>query len=219
MLKGEGVTVTASIRERRHTVIVLSIAAVLILSIAIYYVTTGRTAGPLKIFVDGEIYMDDEFDDDFDYSVFIGRKISFVEPVKGSAFVKTKEEELFEVDDLRAVWPIIDGLDMPNVTRGISKLVCSGTYEEAVMRFGSTMDEGVFVGLGDESGLENRNGFIYGIYREWDSESGEEIIELSKMYQHDPSSGGTCFCMEVRMSDIPTIIVEILKIPWHSGTR
>ena len=217
MLKGEGRTITGSIRERKPMVIVFSIAAVLILSLAIYYVTTGSTVGPLKIFVDDEVYLDDEFDDDFDYSAFIGRKISFVEPVKGSAFVKTKEEEYFsDFDDLRFVWPIIDGLDMPNVVRGISKLVCSGTYQEAVMRFGSTPDEGVYVEPGDEYGHENKNGFIYEISRQWDSESGEEIIEIWKMYQHDHSSGGACFFMEVRMSDIPPIIVEIIKFPWHS---
>lgn len=225
MFKGKRKTVTASIHDRKPMVIVFSIAAILLLSVAIYYVTIGRTRGPLKIFVDDEVYLDDEFSDDFDYSAFIGREIYFVEPVKKSVFVKTEEEAEYSSDfsDLRYIWYVFDELDMPNVVRGISKLVCSGTYEEAVMKFGSiqfgsAIDEGVYIELGDEYGHGNKNGFIYEISRQWDPESGEETIEIWKMYQHDPVSGGACFIMKIKMDGIPPIIVEIKQYPWHSGT-
>jgi hypothetical protein len=170
-----------------------------------------RPEGPLKVRVDGEVFYDGDFDEDFDYSMLINKTIYFYEKVTRDDFAGSwleKDEAMhFKANNLRDVWSIIDDIEMPHIVRGVAKLVCNGTYEEVDSIFHEPW--GLGIGLGDYWGWKNRGGSRYWIYRTPESDDDVETFELLKV--HYTPGEHLIWRLEVRIYQPPPLEVTFRR--------
>jgi len=181
---------------------------------------TPREAAPLKVIVNGEVFYDDTFTEDFNYSRLIRREgglhIYFFEAVDHDEFADEVEIKRFEVESLRDVWPILDRIKMPNIVRGFARLICNGTYEELSRLFFEEW-EGIGISLGDYSDpLRGKGGVIYSIRRT--PTTGEEVerIRISKGYKINEMTGATIWRLEVKVYSFPPLEVVFIRFPKYA---
>ncbi len=136
-------------REIPKRWIALSVAVpfLILMSIGYYLLSIPIPAGPLAVTIDGTVYSDDVFTANFNYSVIVGKRITFFEPLNRSELYDEKFS--FEVESLDEVWSLLDELNMPNVTRMLAKMLLNGTYEDAVTFFKADREFGVYLSMGD----------------------------------------------------------------------
>ena len=123
--------------------------------------------------VGGNEYSDEYFTEDFDYSRIIKNKIYFTEGVN-SRPIPDLDEGVIWVESVEDFWDILDSMNLPNVVKGISKLVSDGSYDELVENYGLRD----YVDILD---MGNPNGVTYRIKR-WRKHPSDQIetFELEK---------------------------------------
>ncbi|MBS7638294.1 hypothetical protein KEJ49_05350 [Candidatus Bathyarchaeota archaeon] len=170
-------------------------------------------AGPLEIIIDGEVFYDEMFTEDFNYSSLVRRergfKIYFLEPVDPEEFADEVKIEYFQVESLRDVWNTLDRLKMPNIVRGFARLICDGRYDELTKIF---FDGGPRVGIQVLLG-GGKGGVTYHIQRTPAAEDRVERIRISKQYSVTPTSGASIWVLEVKVYSLPPFEVTLKRYP------
>ncbi len=146
-----------------------------------YLMTIPEPVGPLIINLDGVLYSDDVFTADFNYSARVGKRITFFEPLNYSELYE--ESFSFEVESLFEVWPLLDRLRMPNVVRGLARILLNGTYEGAKRFFARDGKSGIQLYLGDVPGGGNRPAGVWYVLQRFPATSNTvEEIFIAKEY-------------------------------------
>lgn len=170
-------------------------------------------AGPLEIIIDGEIFYDEMFTEDFNYSSLVRRernfKTYFLEPVDPKEFADEVKIEHSQVERLRDVWNILDRLKMPNIVRGFARLICDGRYDELTKIF---FDGGPRVGIQVLLG-GGKGGVTYHIQRTPATEDRVERIRILKEYSLAPMMGASIWVLEVKVYSFPPLEVKLIRYP------
>ncbi len=209
-------------RSLKIAPIIISLGLVIIVWV-IAQSLTQREAAPLRVMVNGEVFYDDVFTEDFDYLRLVrkerGLRIYFFEPIDPNEFAEEVEIERFEVKSLRDVWPLLDRLKMPNIVRGFARTICNGSYLElATIFFDGGPGVGIGIGLGDYGGLENRGGAMYSIRRTPATWEEVEKIRISKGYIVNPLrlTGATIWSLEIKVYSFPPFEVKLVRYPRYA---
>lgn len=199
---------------RRVTIMAVIISfAITILASSTLPLLFREEAGLLKIIIDGEVFYDDMFTEDFNYSSLVRRernfRIYFFEPVDPKEFAEEVEIESFQVESLRDIWNILDRLKMPNIVRGFARLICNGKYDELTKIF---FDGGPRVGIQVSLG-GGEGGVTYHIERTPATEDRVERIRISKQYSLTPMSGASIWVLEVKVYSLPPLEATLKRYP------
>jgi len=155
----------------------LILCLTVILSLGVWRcITEEKADGPLMVSVDEELYKDDDLTTDFDFSKLLHAEIRFKERVGSTPKNAWAVHDVYTVEDIEEFWAIIDDMDMPNVVKGLAKLVSRGTYDELVEEHNLSRVQ-VSRMMGDP------NGVLYMIYRVEETASFAETFELEKWYK------------------------------------
>ena len=187
------------LRRTETKLLLLSLA--LILSLGVWRWATENAADqPLIVKVDDELYQDDDFTLDFDYSKLLNAEINFKERV-GSIPTNTWDtHDVYTVESIEEFWEIIDDIEMPKVVKGLAKLISRGSYDELVTAYNLTRVQ-VNLGMGDT------NGVWYMIYRVEETVDHAETFDLEKWYGVDGMLYGR---LSIRLT-VPPYEVSFLK--------
>jgi hypothetical protein len=104
--------------------------------------------------VGGNEDSDEYFTEDYDYSRIIKKKIYFTEGVN-SRPIPDLDEGVIWVESVEDFHDILDSMDIPNVVRGISKLVSDGSYDELIENYG-LRDHVAILDMGNPNGVTYR---------------------------------------------------------------
>jgi len=91
----------------------------------------------LEIRIDGVIYTDEEFDEDFNYSGLRGSYIDFTILRNSSEFSASGkyETQIYDFEELEEAWLLLEELDTPSVVIGFAKWLSNRTFREAYQEF------------------------------------------------------------------------------------
>ena len=170
--------------QRTDTILLLLSLALIFTTGYWRWVTENATDQPLIIMIDDELYNDADFTADFDYSLLINKTISFKEKVGSTPKYGWESHEVSSVKNIEEFWEIIDNLEMPNVVKGLAKLISQGTYDELVEAYNLTRTQ-IYMGVDETQiymGMGDTNGVWYTIYRVEETEDYAETFDLEKSY-------------------------------------
>ncbi|GEM_PF-5295198 len=94
-------------------------------------------AGELKVYIDDEVYLDSQFNEKFDYSVFFSKKVIFWEE-EGARHVyiprfKPSGQNIIEFKDFEDVWSfLVMNVSLPRVVVYFARWLYLQSYEELV---------------------------------------------------------------------------------------
>ena len=186
---------------RRSDTKLLLLCLAVILSLGVWrWAAEDEADEPLMVSVGEELYKDDDFTVDFDFSKLLYAKIRFKEMVGSTPKNAWAVHDVYTVEDIEEFWAVIDDMKMPNVVKGLAKLVSRGTYDELVEKHNLTRGQ-VSLAMGDP------NGILYMIYRVEERVSYAETFELEKLYKID---GRLYWRLSIRFT-VPPYQVTFLK--------
>jgi len=93
---------------------------------------------PLTVTIDGVTYLDEEFNESFDYSTIRGKRVDFSMPVNTSEFStigSQSERQVYEFQSLQDVWLFLEEWSTPRVVTGFAEWISNGTHREAIIRY------------------------------------------------------------------------------------
>jgi len=172
---------------------------------------------PLIVKVDGVEYLDEEFDENFNYTLLVGKVVSFHQPFNISELIRRKiEVEYYEFESLEEAWLLLERLKTPNVVIGFAMWLCNGTYEEALERFrragGAVPEDGSEFGgfLGQPKGP----GVYYMVYRGHPS-SQIGGIWIQKRYKTN-SGSAAIWSLHIKLDIPPPYPAKLERYPLHA---
>ena len=123
-----------------RTVVSLAISVTSIIIVGLYAAQNlliRPASGPLEIKIDGVIYADEEFDEDFDYPGLRGSYIDFTIMRNSSEFTASgdMESQILEFERLDEAWLLLEELDTPSVVIGFARWLSNRTFNEAYQEF------------------------------------------------------------------------------------
>ena len=94
---------------------------------------------PLTVTIDGVTYLDEEFNESFDYSTIRGKRVDFSMPLNTSEFAtigSQSERQVYEFQSLWEAWLLLDKeCNTPRVVIGFVRWISNGTLLDAVTRY------------------------------------------------------------------------------------
>jgi len=124
----------------------------------------------LKVWIDGKVFYDDEFNETYDYTQLWGKSIQFYEKLNSSEFASGATPESTEMvfKNLDEVCKFLRKLRVPNVVVGLVRIYGNGTYEEICLERARRLGLNVSVCPWDEFGTtlgDYENGVGYDVAR------------------------------------------------------
>ena len=120
--------------NRRYLVLILFL--ILPLFSIIYQFSVSNKEESLKVWIEGQMFYDSEFNETYDYSQLWYKKVFFRERLNSSEFATGDSPESMELvfNDLDEVCQFLKELGVPNIVVYFTKFMGNGTFEEVYMK-------------------------------------------------------------------------------------
>ncbi len=178
---------------------------------------------------DRATYLDDMFDETFNYSKLKDKHIEFNTPFKAEFIYSSKiKYETFDFDSLEDVWLFLEELETPKIVIGFAKWLSNGTFEEALERFhgyGSSKEGESIHSLRYVNvyfGMWRDNSCFFEVIREPSVTeissyvNGFDGIYVEKRYVSGEVHGLAVWILYVRLNNTPPFSAVFLRLPFYS---
>jgi len=184
---------------------------------------------PLKVTIDGVTYLDEEFNESFDYSTIRGKSVDFYMPFNTSDFApatagRQGERHVYEFQSLEEAWLFLEEWDTPRVVIGFAGWLSEGTHRDAVMRYYGQDYTGPGM-MSDNPIIEQfghcprpRVGCYFTVERSQSVSwmppelNATEAIKVTKMYRRSENSLSPILSLSIRLNDAPPY-ARFVRIP------
>lgn len=180
---------------------------------------------PLTVTIDGVTYLDEEFNESFDYSTIRGKRVDFSMPLNTSEFVtigSPSERQVYEFQSLREAWLFLEEWSTPRVVIGFAGWISNGTHRDAVIRYYGQDYTGP--GKMTDNAIEEYFGRMTNprecFFKVWRSQSvagmppelnATEAIMVTKMHSNYEGNHVPIWYLSIRLNDAPPYYAEFIR--------